>query len=85
MKAKTLNYTVLFQKEPEGGYTVTVPMLPGCVSYGKDLHEAKKMAEEAISLYIESLKSHKEEVPTEEEVFYTRLNINSSTIKPSYA
>lgn len=85
MKDKTLNYTVLFQKEPEGGYTVTVPMLPGCVSYGKDLPEARKMAEEAISLYIESLKAHKEEVPTEEDVFYTQLNINSSTIKSSYA
>ena len=84
MKAKTLNYTVLFQKEPEGGYTVTVPMLPGCISYGKDLHEAKKMAKEAITLYIESLKAHKEDVPTEEEVFYARLNIDSSTIKTSY-
>lgn len=85
MKAKTLNYTALFQKEPEGGYTVTVPMLPGCVTYGKNLQEARKMAEEAITLYIESLKAHKEEIPNEEEVFYTRLNIDSSNIKPSYA
>ena len=37
MKQKVLNYTAVFQKEPEGGYTVFVPMLPGCVSYGKDL------------------------------------------------
>lgn len=84
MKSKTLNYTVLFQKEPEGGYTVTVPMLPGCVSYGKDLQEARKMAEEVISLYVESLKAHREEVPTEDEVFYTRLNIDPSSIKTSY-
>ena len=44
MKVKTLNYTVFFQKEQEGGYTVIVPLLPGCVTYGKDLQEAKKMS-----------------------------------------
>lgn len=85
MKLKTLNYTVFFQKEPEGGYTATVPMLPGCVTYGKDLGEAKKMAKEAILLYIESLKKHKEEIPTEDRVFYTQLNINPSNIRSSYA
>lgn len=58
MKIKTLNYTAIFQKEPEGGYTVTVPTLPGCVTYGKNLDEAKKMAEEAIEAYIESLNKH---------------------------
>lgn len=82
MKSKALNYTVLFKKEQEGGYTVTVPVLPGCVSYGENLETAKKMAEEAILLYIESLETHKEEVPTEEDVFYTQLNIPSN--KSSY-
>ena len=84
VKTKTLNYTVLLQKEPEGGYTVTVPVLPGCVTYGKDLQEAKKMAKEAISLYIESLKAHNEDIPTEDDIFYTRLNIDTSTVRPSY-
>lgn len=85
MKLKTLNYTAILQKESEGGYTVIVPMLPGCITYGKDLIEAKKMAEEAISLYIESLKIHKEEVPTEHDVFYTQLNIDPKTISLPYA
>ncbi|MDP2684510.1 MAG: type II toxin-antitoxin system HicB family antitoxin [bacterium] len=84
MKLKTLNYTAIFQKEPEGGYTVSVPLLAGCVTYGKDLSEAKKMAKEAIALYIESLRAHREEIPTEDEVFYTQVNIDSSIIKPSY-
>ena len=44
MKSQELNYTVIFQKEPEGGYTAIVPSLPGCVTYGKDLEETKKMA-----------------------------------------
>ncbi|OGH08767.1 MAG: antitoxin HicB [Candidatus Levybacteria bacterium RBG_16_35_6] len=62
MKTTELNYSVIFRKEPEGGFTVLVPSLPGCVTYGKDLDEARKMAREAIELYLESLKEHKEEV-----------------------
>ena len=59
MKSQELNYTVIFQKEPEGGYTALVPALPGCVTYGENLKEAKKMAKEAIELYLESLNSLK--------------------------
>lgn len=61
----TLSYRVLFKKEPEGGFTVTVPSLPGCVTFGETLEEAKSMAKEAIKLYIESLREHGEEAPTE--------------------
>jgi predicted RNase H-like HicB family nuclease len=85
MKQKVLNYTAVFQKEPEGGYTVFVPMLPGCVSYGKNLEEAKRMINEAIELYIESLSEHKEEIPTEENIFYSQININPSKLNISYA
>jgi predicted RNase H-like HicB family nuclease len=28
-------YKIRLQKEPEGGYNVTVPLLPGCISYGE--------------------------------------------------
>ena len=66
MKSQELNYTVIFQKEPEGGFTALVPALPGCVTYGKDMEEAKKMAKEAIELYLESLKKHNEEIVNEE-------------------
>ena len=85
MKQSILNYTAVFQKEPEGGYTVFIPILPGCVSYGKDLEEAKKMINDAIKLYIESLSDHKEEIPTEEDIFYSQININPSTLNLSYA
>ena len=85
MKTQELNYTVMFQKEPEGGYTVIVPKLSGCVTYGSTLVEAKKMAKEAITLYIESLKAHKEAIPTEDDVFYSQVNVNLVGIKPSYA
>ena len=58
-----ISYRILLRKEPEGGYTVTVLSLPGCVTYGKSIEEATEMAKEAIELYLESLKSHHEEIP----------------------
>jgi len=35
----SLSYKILHKPEPEGGYTVNVPALPGCVTYGVDLEE----------------------------------------------
>jgi len=63
---KILSYRILLKKEAEGGYTVIVPVLPGCVTYGDTIEEAIKMAKEAIQLYIESLQEHGEEIPYEE-------------------
>jgi predicted RNase H-like HicB family nuclease len=63
---EVLSYRVLLRKEPERGYTVIVPSLPGCVTYGDTVEEAMEMAKEAIELYIESLKEQGEEIPTEE-------------------
>ena len=48
---KTPSYKIHLRKEPEGGFTVIVPSLPGCISYGKDIDEALAMAKEAIILY----------------------------------
>lgn len=53
-------YKLHLNKEEEGGYTVLVPALPGCVTFGEDIDEAIAMAKEAISLYIEELKSRGE-------------------------
>ncbi len=58
-------YRVLLNHEPEGGYTVTVPALSGCVTYGDTIDEAISMAKEAIELYIESLVEHNEPVRDE--------------------
>jgi len=62
-KMKIPSYRILLGEEPEGGYTVIVPSLPGCVTYGDTVEEAIEMAKEAIELYIESLKEHGEEIP----------------------
>jgi predicted RNase H-like HicB family nuclease len=52
---KKVRYTVIFEPQPEGGYTVTVPALPGCITQGDTLREARKMAADAIQGYCESL------------------------------
>ena len=49
---------------------MVVPSLPGCVTYGKTLEEAKEMAKDAIRGYIASLKKHREPVPSDDSVFY---------------
>ncbi len=53
-----LKYNVIFQPEPEGGYTVVVPSLRGCVTYGKNLKEAREMAIDAIQGFVKSLKEY---------------------------
>lgn len=56
-------YKLHLSKEEEGGYTVLVPALPGCITYGEDIEEAISMAKEAIALYIEELKSRGDLTP----------------------
>jgi antitoxin HicB len=75
---KILNYKILLKKEPEGGYTVFVPSLPGCITYGETIDESIINAKEAIELYIESLKSHGEDIPTEENILEYTLTISEN-------
>ncbi|MBN1160647.1 MAG: type II toxin-antitoxin system HicB family antitoxin [Dehalococcoidales bacterium] len=44
------------QSEPEGGYTVSVPALPGCISYGRTFEEAMEMIKDAITGWLEVAK-----------------------------
>ncbi len=48
-------YTVVFEAAEEGGYVVTCPALPGLVTEGDTIEEARAMAAEAIRGYLESL------------------------------
>ena len=70
-----LNYRILLRKEPEGGFTVIVPSLPGCVTYGETI--AISMAKEAIGLYIEDLQEKGEEIPTEEGLLEYTLTVEA--------
>ena len=62
-----LTYKILLHKAEEGGFTVSVPALPGCITEGDSLDEAIANAKEAIELYVEELKSRGEEVPDDSE------------------
>jgi predicted RNase H-like HicB family nuclease len=44
---------VVLEPSEEGGFTVTVPSLPGCISEGETREEALRNIEEAIRLYLE--------------------------------
>ena len=63
MKQKILKYDVVFEEQPDEGYTVTVPSLPGCISEGDTFEEAKNNITEAITAYLESLAKDGEDVP----------------------
>jgi predicted RNase H-like HicB family nuclease len=56
-------YTVVLRPEPEGGFTVRVPLLPEIVTYGEDEEEALAMAKDAIELALISRKERSEDIP----------------------
>ena len=58
-----MQFTVVYEEEPDGGYVVTVPALPGCVSQGDTRQDAKANIQEAISAYIEALRKAGEAIP----------------------
>lgn len=53
---KIHNYTVVIAPDEDGGFVVTCPALPGLVTEGDSLDEAREMVAEAILGYLESLK-----------------------------
>jgi len=72
VKGTVYTYTVLFEPAAEGGYTVTVPMLPGVITEGDTLEEARERAKEAIRGYLKVLRKHGESIPQERKVELAR-------------
>lgn len=60
-----VHYTVVLEQEPDGGYVVSVPALPGCVSQGDSRAEALANIREAIELYVQDCREAGDPVPTE--------------------
>ncbi len=59
-------FTAIFEADAEyGGYTVTIPALPGCISEGETFDEALANIKEAAELYLEVLKEKGEKIPGE--------------------
>jgi len=58
-----MKYRVIIEQDEDGMFIAKVPSLPGCISQGETRTEALKNIQEAIEVYIESLKAHNEPVP----------------------
>ena len=81
MKKRILKYDVVFEGQPDGGYTATVPSLPGCISEGNSLNEAKTNIAEAITAYLESLAKDGEKIPDgDEKVFIEQVSIQNPLV-----
>ena len=62
------SFAVLLHPDPvEGGYGVTVPALPGCVSQGETIEDAIKNVKEAISFHLQGMIDDGEEIPNEDD------------------
>lgn len=62
-----MKYRVVIEPQEEGGYTVYVPTLPGCVSQGETVDKAMTNIKEAIEVYLESIQSRSLPIPSVEE------------------
>lgn len=72
-----MRYTVILQRESDGGYVAVVPSLPGCVSQGDTREEALKNIEEAAELYIEDVQAAGDPLPVEDQREFIELNTST--------
>jgi predicted RNase H-like HicB family nuclease len=75
LRKKIYQFTAVFEKNEDGGYTVTVPSLPGCISEGDTFDEALKNIKEAITLYLEVMKKDKEKIKEEGEIIFAPVKV----------
>ena len=57
-----MKYTVVLEEAEEGGYTVSVPALPGCISEGDTYEDALENIRDAIALYVRAIARDLEEL-----------------------
>ena len=70
-----MRFHILLRPEPEGGFTVLVPALPGCITWAADLGSARTMARDAIEAYIASLVRHGESIPPGEDELLATVDV----------
>ena len=68
-----MKYTVILEREADGGFVASVPVLPGCVSQGDDREDALKNIREALELYVEDCRAAGDPVPDEDSLEYVEL------------
>jgi predicted RNase H-like HicB family nuclease len=69
-----MKYTVILEQEADGGYVVTVPALPACISQGDTRDEALTNIREAIAVYLEHLRERGEAIPREVDTALVELD-----------
>lgn len=72
---QVVSYTVHFVPADEGGFTVTVPALDGCITEGDTFEEAEQNAREAILLYLESLQARGIPLPDDRDTVLKRISL----------
>ncbi len=61
-------YTIVLDPDPDdGGFTVTVPALPGCITQGDTVEQCRTRAEEAIAVHLDGLRQAGQPIPDEHE------------------
>ena len=63
LKQIIYNYIAIFDPAEEGGYNVSFPTFPGCVTFGRTFEEAKEKAKEVLELWLEELHARRERIP----------------------
>ncbi len=74
-----MQYLAYLHKDPQSDYGVSFPDFPGCISAGETLDEVRWMAEEALSMHIQSLLQDGELLP-EASTLYELLNDPSVSV-----
>lgn len=79
MVATDIQMTALFEEDEDGGYVVTVPSLPGCVSHGRTIEEAQKNIQKAAKLHLSCMKAHsaKKNIP-QKNIFAAILHLKTA-------
>jgi predicted RNase H-like HicB family nuclease len=73
--SKAREYNAFFEANERGGYTVTVPALPGLVTEGKGLEHSRTMPKDAVRCYIQGLGKAKEPIRRELESAQVKISI----------
>ncbi len=60
IEKQVLKFNAVFLEEDDGGYSVSVPALPGCFSQGDNFEGAAENIKEAMELYLEDERENKE-------------------------
>ena len=63
LEHKVMHYPAVFSPSSDGGYDVSFPDFPGCVTFGASLPDAKQKAREVLELWLEELREQNEDIP----------------------